>query len=82
MAALPAIDQVLPRKSYGEPFTALQQLYIDSHKVWIVDSGAAFHVMRKDNVVDVDAPGRLKDMAHPTSVDTADGGLYIDKYVE
>ena len=71
-----------------EPIAALQGVskghnegVKDLNKLWILDSGAAMHVVSRENVMDIDVPGRLLDMKHPTSVSTANGSLAIDKYV-
>ena len=61
---------------------AMERPYVDSNKRWILESGAAFHVIRAENVMDKDKPGRLKPMSKPLAVNTANSSLYIDKYVE
>ena len=37
--------------------------------------------MKKANVVDFKTPGRLQDLLPPTTVDTANGSMLLDKYV-
>ena len=65
----------------GGPIAAVINKAPDGNRSWILDTGTAYHVIRRDAIIG--SPGeRYKDMVNPTQVLTANGPIWLDKYVE